>query len=82
MEKLINVGLYGDGSRKARLRAEYIYCDHAEECSAYKEGRCFRVTTLFGLRCEFGRINHVDGGTTVITWKLRRMSNITNCLTL
>ena len=63
MEKLINVGLYGDGSRKARLRAEYIYCDHAEECSAYKEGRCFRVTTLFGLRCEFGRINHVDGCT-------------------
>lgn len=63
MEKLINVNLYGDGSREARRRAEYIYCDHADECSAYKEGKCFRVTTLFGLRCEFGRITHVDGGT-------------------
>ncbi len=63
MEKLINVGLYGDGSRKARLRAEYIYCDHADECSAYKEGKCFRVTTLLGLRCEFGYVNRVDGGT-------------------
>lgn len=63
MDKLINVGLYGDGSRKARRRAEYIYCDHADECSAYKNGKCFRVTTLFGLRCEFGHINHIDGGT-------------------
>lgn len=63
MEELINVSLYGDGSRKARLRAEYIYCDHANECSAYKDGKCFRVTTLFGLRCEFGRISCVDGCT-------------------
>lgn len=63
MEQLINVGLYGDGSRKARRRAEYIYCDHADECSAYKDGKCFRVTTLFGLRCEFGRVGQVDGGT-------------------
>ena len=54
-EKLINVDLYGDGSRDSRLRAEYIYCDHADVCSVYKEGKCFRKTTLFGVRCEFGR---------------------------
>lgn len=41
-EKLINVDLYGDGSRDSRLRAEYIYCDHADVCSVYKEGKCFR----------------------------------------
>lgn len=63
MDELINVSLYGDGSRRARLRAEYIYCNHANECSAYKDGKCFRVTTLFGLRCEFGRISCVDGCT-------------------
>ena len=62
-EKLINVDLYGNGSRDSRLRAEYIYCDHADVCSVYKEGKCFRKTTLFGVRCEFGRIACVDGGT-------------------
>lgn len=62
-EKLINVDLYGDGSRNSRLCAEYIYCDHADVCSVYKEGKCFRKTTLFGVRCEFGRITYVDGGT-------------------
>lgn len=62
-EKLINIDLYGDGSRNSRLRAEYIYCDHADVCSVYKEGKCFRKTTLFGVRCEFGRIAYVDGGT-------------------
>ena len=42
--------LYGDGSRDCRLRAEYIRCNRAEECSAYKNGKCFCVTTLFGVR--------------------------------
>lgn len=60
---LINVGLYGAGSRRARLRAEYIYCNHADECSAYKNGKCFCVTTLFGTRCEYGRISCIDGCT-------------------
>ena len=63
MSELINIGLYGDGSRNARRRAEYIYCDSAQECSAYKEGKCFRVTTLFGCRCELGTVMCVDGGT-------------------
>ncbi|WP_417200979.1 hypothetical protein [Sutterella wadsworthensis] len=60
--KKINVGLYGDGSRGARLRAEYIACDRAEECSLYKSGKCFNVTTLFGLRCPIGTMWSVDGG--------------------
>lgn len=63
MSELINVGLYGVGSRDSRLRAEYIYCDQAKECSAYKEGKCFCVTTLFGVRCGVGRVEKIDGGT-------------------
>ena len=55
--------LYGDGSRDCRLRAEYIRCNRAEECSAYKNGKCFCVTTLFGVRCPEGEITIVDGGT-------------------
>lgn len=49
--------------KECGLHAEYIYCDHADVCSVYKEGKCFRKTTLFGVRCEFGRIACVDGGT-------------------
>lgn len=55
--------LYGDGSRDCRLRAEYIRCNRAGECSAYKNGKCFCVTTLFGVRCPNGDITIVDGGT-------------------
>lgn len=62
-ENLINVGLYGDGSRNSRLRAEYIYCEHANECSAYKLGKCFCVTTLLGRTCKLGTVEEVDGGT-------------------
>lgn len=62
MDNLINIGLYGDGSRNARLRAEYIYCDSADECSAYKEGKCFCVTTLFRCRCKVGHVSSADGG--------------------
>lgn len=62
MSELINVHLYGDGSRNSRLRAEYIYCDHANECSAYKKGKCFCVTTLLAARCGVGSVSVVDGG--------------------
>ena len=60
---IINVNLYGDGSRNSRLRAEYIHCDHANECSAYQEGKCFCVTVLLGVQCGIGRISVVHGGT-------------------
>lgn len=62
-QRKINVGLYGDGSRGARLRAEYIACDRAEECSLYKSGKCFNVTTFLGLRCPIGDRRSVDVGT-------------------
>lgn len=59
----INVSLYGDGSREARRRAEYLYCEHAEECSAYKKGQCFGKTSFLSPRCKFANIQKVDGGT-------------------
>lgn len=63
MQNLINVGLYGAGTRESRLRAEYIYCDKADVCSAYSQGQCFCVTTLFGVRCDVGTVSCIDGGT-------------------
>ena len=63
MSEAICVHLYGDGSRNSRLRAEYIHCDRAGECSAYKKGECFCVTTPFGVRCGIGHVTCVDGCT-------------------
>ena len=62
MNNAINVDLYGDGSRSARLRAEYIYCDYAEECTAYKQGQCFAVSAFLQPRCKLGKVSSVDGG--------------------
>lgn len=62
-DNVICVHLYGDGSRNSRLRAEYIRCDRASECSAYKNGECFCVTTIFGVRCGIGNVACVDGCT-------------------
>lgn len=61
--KIINVALYGDGSRKARLRAEYVYCDRHEMCSAYAHGKCYGVTVPFGNTCPYEKVERVDGGT-------------------
>ena len=63
VQQAINVDLYGDGSREARRRAEYLYCEHAEECSAYKKGQCFGKTSFLSPRCKFANIQKVDGGT-------------------
>lgn len=63
MREAICVHLYGDGSRNHRLRAEYIYCDRANECSAYKQGKCLCVTEPFCSRCPVGSVEYVDGGT-------------------
>lgn len=59
----INVDLYGDGSRDARRRAEYLYCEHAEECSVYKKNQCFGKTSFLFPRCKFANIQRIDGGT-------------------
>nr|DAK83842.1 MAG TPA: hypothetical protein [Caudoviricetes sp.] len=37
---LINVAIYGEGKRNNRLRAEYICCDHAQNCV---DNRCDMV---------------------------------------
>lgn len=62
MSEAICVYLYGDGSRDYRLRAEYIYCDRANECSAYKKGKCLCIAMPFSSRCPVGSVEHVDGG--------------------
>lgn len=62
-DEAINVALYGDGSRNARLRAEYIYCDRHDMCSAYAHGKCFGVTIPFGNTCPYEKVRRVDGGT-------------------
>lgn len=62
MAQVINVALYGQGTRNSRLRAEYISCDHAQECSLYKSGQCFNVTVPFGRSCKKGHVQSVDGG--------------------
>ena len=62
-EEAINVNLYGSGSRDCRLRAEYIFCNRANECSAYKQGTCFAVTVPFSRHCMVGSVSRVDGGT-------------------
>lgn len=62
MNNIINVDLYGDGSRNARLRAEYVYCNYANECTAYKEGKCFAITAFLQSRCKLGKVSSVDGG--------------------
>ena len=63
MSEAICVNLYGDGSRDCRLRAEYVFCDYANECSAYREGTCFCVTSPFSRRCGVGTVHSRDGGT-------------------
>lgn len=63
MKKKIQVGLYGDGSRYSRLREEIVYCDYADECSLYREGKCLKITCAFASLCPFGEIERIDGGT-------------------
>lgn len=62
MDNAITVNLYGDGSKNAKLRAEYIYCDYAEQCTAYKQGKCLAVASFFQPRCKLGRVSIVSGG--------------------
>lgn len=61
--KKINVMLYGDGSRNARLRKETVYCDRCDSCSVFKEGRCLKITSPFSSYCPFGSLTRTDGGT-------------------
>ena len=63
----INVRLYGGksifGGRETPLEADEIYCDHAEECSFYKNGTCLNCRKPFTGKCKFGKVKTVKGYT-------------------
>lgn len=54
----INVNLYGGksifGGKETPLEAEITYCDKYEECSFYKQGKCFSAGR-WKQNCKFGR---------------------------
>ncbi len=57
--KKINVNLYGGkslfGGKESPLEADTIYCDNADKCSLYKEGKCLRVRAFRTPFCKYGR---------------------------
>lgn len=65
----INVALYGGkglfGGKEEPLRSETIYCDHADACSVYKEGKCLNCANqcAFTASCPVGRVEHAKGYT-------------------
>lgn len=60
MENLINVSIYGDGSRKYPHEVKAIYCNRADECELYKAGKCLRMPSLFEPYCPIGNTRVVD----------------------
>ena len=61
MEK-ISVNLYGDG-RQSAVVADVIYCDRAEQCSFYQNGKCLEERALFNPGCQFGKTDSIRGYT-------------------
>lgn len=65
--KKINVGLYGGkglfGGKETPLEADIIYCDTADKCSLYKEGKCLNCRQFGGTRCQKGAVTTVRGYT-------------------
>ena len=63
----INVNLYGGrplfGGREAPIEADEIYCDRADKCSFYADGKCLRCRAFLAPGCKFGR-NSVTKGYT------------------
>ena len=74
----INVNIYGMATRKAPARAEYLYCENCEQCSLYKEKKCFGVTTFLGRRCPFSHISSVNLGCTTRSAKYVEGKNKVN----
>lgn len=66
MEK-ISVDLYGGkspfGGKETPLEAEEIFCDRADVCSYYKQGKCLNCRALFSSRCMYGRVVTTKGYT-------------------
>lgn len=63
----INVDLYGGKGlfkgKETPLEADIIYCDTAEKCSLYKEGKCLNCRSFGGTRCQKGKVTTVRGYT-------------------
>lgn len=63
----INVQLYGGkglfGGKETPLEADIIYCDTADKCSLYKEGKCLNCRAPFGTKCGKGTVTTIRGYT-------------------
>lgn len=63
MDNLIDIKIYGDGSRKYPYEVKAISCDRANECSLYKDGRCLRVPGILCPLCCVGTSRIIDRST-------------------
>ena len=63
----ICVKLYGGkslfGKKESPLEADEIYCDRADKCTFYKQGKCLRVRSFLAPTCKFGKNNVIKGYT-------------------
>ena len=63
----INVNLYGGkslfSSKETPLEADVIYCDSCNECSLYKEEKCLNCRSVFGIKCDRGKVETSIGYT-------------------
>lgn len=63
----INVDLYGGksifGGKESPLEADEIYCDRADKCSFYADGKCLRCRAFLAPRCKFGKNSITKGYT-------------------
>ncbi len=63
MNNIININIYGDGSRKYPYKIKAINCDRAHECSLYKDGKCLAIPGLLSPSCCVGKIEVIDKST-------------------
>lgn len=64
----INVQLYGGksifgGRKESPLEADVLYCDSADKCSLYREGKCLNCRHFGWDRCEKGDVSTIKGYT-------------------
>ena len=60
MNNIIDVKIYGDGSRNVPYSVRITTCNRANECSLYKEGKCLRIPGFLSSPCPVGDTNLVD----------------------
>lgn len=63
----INVQLYGGkglfGGKETPLEADIIYCDTADKCTLYKDGKCLNCRSFGGAKCNKGTVSRIRGYT-------------------